>query len=361
VLEFPAKWSGAVHARSLDEEGSPMLKRTAVLALVLVAVVATFLFVVRPWYLRWGATEEEFGRALPGDSILGEAAVQETRALTINAPVERVWPWIAQIGQDRGGFYSFDLLENLVGCEMPTDDRLRPEKQSWALNDKFWMYPPHKAGGIGFATLRVYERGRVLGFGTRAMGTPLYAPENGSWTFVLESLDGSNTRLLIRGRGAPGRSLGGTIFDRMIFEPAHFAMERRMMIGLKQLVEHGSRSRLVNHAHVVLWAVTFGIFLWSAALVVAGVRWGHSLSLFVAAAGLFQFLTLRQPHIVIGATATLVLAVIAIAPNVGRRERTPTSRHVLRGRLGPAFGLSIAVGLLAATAAAAGLLAARTV
>jgi hypothetical protein len=95
----------------------------------------------------------------------------------------------SQLGQDRGGFYSYDILENLVGCAMPTTDRLLPERQSWQIGDKLWMYPPEKAGGIGFATLRVRVPGRALGLATRAPGTPLTAPEDGSWSFILEPLD----------------------------------------------------------------------------------------------------------------------------------------------------------------------------
>ena len=112
-----------------------------------VAILSAFLLLVRPWYLHWGATDEEARRSLPGDGIIPNAVGQGTRAITIRAPVERVWPWLAQLGQDRGGFYSYDLLENLVGCEMPTIDRLDPEKQAWRPGDKLWMYPQHKAGG----------------------------------------------------------------------------------------------------------------------------------------------------------------------------------------------------------------------
>lgn len=108
----------------------------ALLGSLAIILLAFFLF-VRPWYLQWGATDDEARRPLPGDEIVRNAAGQETRAITIEASADRVWPWLAQIGQDRGGFYSYDLLENLVGCEMPTEDYLRPEKQSWQLGSRF--------------------------------------------------------------------------------------------------------------------------------------------------------------------------------------------------------------------------------
>jgi hypothetical protein len=284
------------------------------LAGTLAFIVAVFFLIVRPWYLRWGATDKELRQSLPGDEIIPGAQGQETRAITIHAPIGAVWSWVAQMGQDRGGFYSYDLLENMVGCEMPTDDVLRPEKQAWQLGDKLWMYPRHKAGGAGFATLRSYRAGEVLGFGTRAAGTPLSAPENGSWSFVVRPIDAGTTRLLVRGRGAPGRSLLGVAFDRWFFEPAHFVMERRMMIGIKQLAEEGSRHRLLNHLDVVLWTITFGLFVAAAVQVVRSCRRLGSIVATLMTAAVFQVLTFTQPPLavglvlVIGAAVALVLA-----------------------------------------------------
>ena len=269
-----------------------------------------FAVLVRPWYLRWGATDAETVMPLPGDSIVPGAAAQETRAVTIRAPVDRVWPWLAQIGQDRGGFYSYDLLENLVGCEMPTVDSLRPDRQSWAVGDKLWMYPSTKAGGIGFATLREFVPGRALAFGTHMAGTPPTGPEDGSWSFVVRPITDSTTRLLVRGRGAPGRSLLGVTFDRAIFEPMHFAMERRMMLGVKDLAEGHDRGRLWNHAQVVLWFVTFALFVMALASVFWRRLWRRALSATCIAAIVFQILTLGQPPIDIAGLLVLITAAV---------------------------------------------------
>jgi hypothetical protein len=271
------------------------------LGAALAALFGAFFFVVRPWYLGWGATDAESGAALPGDEIIPNAAGQQTRAITIRAPIDRVWPWVAQIGQDRGGFYSFDLLENLIGCEMPTTDVLRPDRQAWQLGDKMWMYPREKAGGVGFATLRAYVPGRALGFGTHMTGTPIQAPEDGSWSFVLEPVDDATTRLLVRGRGVARHSLLGTAFDRGVFEPIHFVMEQRMLIGLRQVAEGQDRHRLANHAQVVLWTIAFVTMITFAVLTLQRDRWGRPLAGFVAAAVVFQILTLVQPPLWIGA------------------------------------------------------------
>ena len=295
--------------------------RLLALAGALAAILLAFFLLVAPWYRQWGATHDEARRPLAGDEIIRNAAGQETRAITIHANADRVWPWVAQLGQDRGGFYSYDLLENLVGCDMPTEDRLRPDRQSWRLGDKLWMYPKDRVGGAGSATLRTYVPGRVLGFATRSIGTPLTAPEDGSWSFVLDPLNDSTTRLLVRGRGAPGRSLLGAAFDRAIFEPAHFAMERRTMIGLKQLAEGGDRHRVLNHVAVALWTVTFGLFVAAAVLELRRRRWLRPLAGFVAAAAVFQILTLAQPPLAVG--VALVAPVVAV---LWWPARAPTGR-----------------------------------
>ena len=97
--------------------------RVAVLVTALTGIVAGFLLIIRPTYLNWARTTTQRSQRLPGDEIVPHVR-PETRAITIRAPLEDVWPWLAQIGQDRGGFYSFDLLENSVGCQMPTVDVL---------------------------------------------------------------------------------------------------------------------------------------------------------------------------------------------------------------------------------------------
>src|SRR4029077_205421 len=97
-----------------------------VLAAGFVILLVGFFALARPWYRSWGAGPELSRAELPGDHLLWQGAPRETRAIAIRAPAEAVWPWVAQIGQDRRGFYSFELLENLVGCEMNNLDQLLP-------------------------------------------------------------------------------------------------------------------------------------------------------------------------------------------------------------------------------------------
>ena len=105
------------------------------------SVLAGYAFAVRPWHLRWGATADEQNERLPGDEVVPNAEHQATHAITIDASVADVWQWLVQIGQSRGGFYSYTWLENLVGCDMHNADRVVPEWQNIRVGDVVWLHP----------------------------------------------------------------------------------------------------------------------------------------------------------------------------------------------------------------------------
>ena len=90
------------------------------------AALATYPVFVRPWHLKWGATEEEQKMSLPGDELVEHPKLNSTHAITINAATKDVWPWVVQMGQRRGGFYSYTFLENLVGCQMRNANEIVP-------------------------------------------------------------------------------------------------------------------------------------------------------------------------------------------------------------------------------------------
>jgi hypothetical protein len=79
--------------------------------------------------------------SLPGDELVEHPNVEATHAITINAPVEEVWPWLVQLGQDKGGFYSHSRLENLVGCRLRNADRIVPEFQHLSVGDAVRLHP----------------------------------------------------------------------------------------------------------------------------------------------------------------------------------------------------------------------------
>ena len=170
--------------------------------------------------LTWGATPEEASMRLPGDELLEDADGLATRAITIDAPPSAVWPWIAQMGPyPRGGAYSYDWIENLLGLNMHSADRVLPEYQ-------------HPQVGDGF------------GYGTNRMSVTIVEPEhvlavqsadgNWVWTFVLEEKD-EKTRLLSRNRFRLPK-LKDKI-GMIPMEPGSLVMERKMLRGIKRRAE----------------------------------------------------------------------------------------------------------------------------
>ena len=102
-------------------------------------MVAVYHVLVRPWHRTWGATTEEVSRQLPGDDAAPEPSDETTRAVTVAAPSDDVWPWVVQLGQGRGGFYSYTWLENRVGADIHNVDRIVPELQELAEGDSIRM------------------------------------------------------------------------------------------------------------------------------------------------------------------------------------------------------------------------------
>jgi hypothetical protein len=181
---------------------------------------------LRKRILTWGATPEEAAARLPGDELLEDADGVATRAITIDAPPSAVWPWIAQMGPSpRGGAYTYDAIENLLGLDMHSADTILAEFQ-------------HPEIGDGF------------GFGANRMRYEIVEPEhalalrsadgNWVWTFVLREQDGK-TRLISRNRFRLPK-----LKDRigMIpMEPGSLVMERKMLHGIKARAEPPAADR----------------------------------------------------------------------------------------------------------------------
>ncbi|MFL6235044.1 MAG: hypothetical protein ACJ76N_18055 [Thermoanaerobaculia bacterium] len=199
------------------------------------ALAATGFLVARPWFLRWGATDAEISRTWPGDEMSPDPASAATRAITIHAPVEVVWPWIVQIGQDRGGFYSYTWLENLVGARMRNADRIIPGL-TLEEGDTVWMAPKERFGGKGCSKVARLDPSRALvmvspeDYGAvRETGV---APK-GTWAILLDPVDDHTTRLVVRSRSGPREGL----VRFLAFDPVHFIMERKMMLGIRDRAE----------------------------------------------------------------------------------------------------------------------------
>lgn len=280
-------------------------------------MLSIYFLAVRPWFRAWGADAALRRATLPGDGLVLNGRPRETRAIVVRAPASAVWPWVAQIGQDRGGFYSFAILENLVGCELHNLDHVEPSLQSWKLGDRLWMYPPTKAGGMGQAPLALHEPGRALVFYTRRPGTRLVDPPDGTWAFIVEPVDERSSRFIMRADGTPSPGLLGTAFESTVFEPIHFVMERKMMEGVKLRAEGGRASAAADAALVTLWVMTFVLLVASAACVLVGRDASRRLACFVVAGGAFGYLMLGQPSLRVAVALVLMLAVATLWPRSG--------------------------------------------
>ncbi|HZM88123.1 MAG TPA: hypothetical protein VFF31_16485 [Blastocatellia bacterium] len=186
------------------------------------AVLAAYALLVRPWHLRWGATDDELQQRLPGDEVVPYSKHEATHAITINATVAEVWPWLTQIGQTRGGFYSYTGLENLVGCEMHNADRVVPEWQDLRVGDVVWLHP--KAPPLPVIIVEPFKA-IVLG------------DNFGTWGLFLKAIDGKTTRLRVRTRWDRKPGILDWVSKYILLEPSHFIMERKMMLGIKQRAE----------------------------------------------------------------------------------------------------------------------------
>ena len=203
------------------------------------AGVAAYLKFARPWILHWGATDEETARSLPGDDLVPTAKINATHAVTIDAPSASVWPWLVQIGQGRGGFYSYDWVENTMGLDIHNTDRILPEHQTLQVGDKI----PLASDGFGVPVAILNpERALVLHGDTRTggEGTPPVKPGEFlavSWGFYLNPLPDGKTRLIERWKTDWTPTLPNNVFYRAFLEPGAFVMERKMLLGIKERAE----------------------------------------------------------------------------------------------------------------------------
>jgi hypothetical protein len=199
----------------------------------LTAAGAAYGLFFRPWHLRWGATDEELTMPLPGDDIKPDAGISVTHAVTIDAPPRNVWQWLVQIGQDRGGFFSYDFIENLFDLDVHNVYEIRTELQDLKVGD--FVRSAHK----GWLGGRFDDKAGwfVVGLEPESFLVLRDEIEQGSWSFVLRPIAGGGTRLIIRARGDRPASLLRWMFHLTVFEPAHFVMERKMLLTLKELAE----------------------------------------------------------------------------------------------------------------------------
>jgi hypothetical protein len=194
-----------------------------------VAGLAVYRFVLRHRQLTWGATGKEVAQGMPGDDVLTSANLSATRGITVQSGADAVWPWIAQIGQGRAGFYSYDALENLAKCDIHSADRVVPEWQRVQVGDQVRLAPE-----VGLNVV-VADAGHALVLrGGIPMGT-VAPPYDFTWAFILHEQSDGATRLLVR-----ERYRYTAWWAPLLVEPAamiSWVMSQRMLRGIRNRAE----------------------------------------------------------------------------------------------------------------------------
>jgi len=203
------------------------------------SMATLYFMVLRPWHMKWGATDAEATDNLPGDELVPEPRLNATHAVTIHTPADQVWPWIAQIGQGRGGFYSYEWIENRLGADIHNADRILPEFQNPQVGDKL----PLAQGGFGVPIV-IVEPNRTLVVHGDTRSAPETFPGlkpgdflNVAWGWHLRPIDAQTTRLIERWRADWNPTFKNWAYMRLFLEPGAFVMSRKMLLGIKQRAE----------------------------------------------------------------------------------------------------------------------------
>ena len=200
--------------------------------------------VSKRWWDNWGAHAEELERVWPGDGLASPDRETHTRGIDIGVPSAVVWPWIVQLGLRKAGFYSYELLERLVGIPLTNIESIEPAMQSLAIGDEILLHP--KASGIPVVLL---EAGRYVCFG-RARGSESADSRTEparSWSIYLEAGTTDSCRLIVR--GCIDRVRDPSVSERLAraLEPAvDFVMEQRMLRTVKRLAEATIRGQAME-------------------------------------------------------------------------------------------------------------------
>lgn len=196
----------------------------------------------------WGATREEIDATHLGDDLVAGPVTTTTYAVTIEAPAERVWSWLVQIGQDRGGMYSYEWLENLFGLDIHDADQIREEWQHLAVGDAVRVVPRGKLSmreGYAFRVALVDPpRALVL------RQQPPEHPWDATWAFLVHPESPDRCRLLSRSRTAKAAGVAGAAsrVGGELIGPVILLMTRKMLLGIKERAEHQARWSQVEPA-----------------------------------------------------------------------------------------------------------------
>lgn len=270
-------------------------------AIVLAAGLAMYALIY-PYMMSWGATQSESSRVLAGDKLVKGTVFQSTQAITINAPIGEVWPWVVQMGQDKGGFYSYDFLENSVRAGIYNAERIHPEWQQLAVGDPIRPVRKGYFKNISDEKTSWYvadiKKNRSL--------VILDYWEGMSWSILLEPGDGGTTRLIHRMRFKAKPGLLSRTAEALLGQPVHYIMDRGVLLGTKLRVERPEAIR-AGHMLDLAWFVTCLLSGLGIATLVFSKKWPQSV--LAASVGTIFFILLT----LVGTPSALFGAVVAIA------------------------------------------------
>lgn len=225
------------------------MNRRRLVALAVVGVASVYGTAVRPRLLRWGATQQELAERFPGDVIEG-AVRSATMATTIDTPPSRVWPWLVQMGTDRGGWYSWDHLDNFGRTSA---DRIHADWQDVSLGSRLRGTPDGRQSWVvaalepeRFLALRMSLDLRGRAFDPQAKAPRFYT--DSTWSFLLKELPGGRTRLVVSGYWALRPGWLRPLVSVFLLEPSHWIMQMRQFSNLKKLAERGQTGEEVAKA-----------------------------------------------------------------------------------------------------------------
>ena len=182
--------------------------------MIVIGILAHFIY--RPWQMNWGATEQEILRAMPGDRVVGQSSFTATRAVTIKASPEQIWPWLLQLGYKRAGFYSWDILDN---DRIPSAENILPEFQHLEKGDRL----PLSADSD--AIVDILETNKHLAL--------IFLPDSlATWVWGLYPTETGNTRMVTRLRVHTDSHM-----PQFLLEYFEIIMMRKHMLGIKRRAE----------------------------------------------------------------------------------------------------------------------------
>ncbi|NHF59689.1 hypothetical protein FK220_010075 [Flavobacteriaceae bacterium TP-CH-4] len=196
---------------------------------------------LKPLRDRWGLNKAEVARPFPGDELVSAPKTKFTHAVKINAPANYVWPWIAQIGQGKGGFYSYEALENLIGLQIYNSDVVLPEFQNPSIDDSVAFAPGDRTPIVICEPGRAMAIENSLDMDSNQKYDPKGpAPKNYlhlTWLWFVEAIDENHSRFTSRNRVDYAPNFKNKLMFGPLTEPIVFAMDRKMCLGIKKRAE----------------------------------------------------------------------------------------------------------------------------